>query len=267
MGELAALTRLTPSAITYHCERLAAAGLVRTGATGREVRVSLHAPGGAADRTPRRSKPGEAAALRVTKICKARALTGGPPMTMRDRYTTPVPESTWDVPVAGAARFNWEYDDGRDRLLALYQKGKDKQWDAQKRIDWDLAVDPVQRRSALPDEFNPLVGSDIWAQDAAEGARRVRPPPGLLAVQPVPARRAGRADVLGAHRRVRARPGLEVLRRDAGDGRGAPRRAVRQVHPREDRHGLPDQPGPGQAARRSRCATAAGTCRTSACRC
>ena len=39
-------------------------------------------------------------------------------------------------------RFNWEYDDGRERLLALYQKGKDKQWDAVKRIDWDLEVDP-----------------------------------------------------------------------------------------------------------------------------
>ncbi|WP_285574500.1 ArsR/SmtB family transcription factor [Actinoallomurus iriomotensis] len=41
MGELAALTRLTPSAITYHCERLAAAGLVRRERHGREVRVSL----------------------------------------------------------------------------------------------------------------------------------------------------------------------------------------------------------------------------------
>jgi DNA-binding transcriptional ArsR family regulator len=41
MGELAALTRLTPSAITYHCERLAAAGLVRRERNGREVRVTL----------------------------------------------------------------------------------------------------------------------------------------------------------------------------------------------------------------------------------
>jgi DNA-binding MarR family transcriptional regulator len=41
MGELAALTRLTPSAITYHCERLSAAGLVRRERSGREVRVTL----------------------------------------------------------------------------------------------------------------------------------------------------------------------------------------------------------------------------------
>jgi hypothetical protein len=82
-------------------------------------------------------------------------------MTMRERYTSPVGDATWDVPAAGAARFNWEYDDGRDRLLSLYQKGKDKQWDATKRIDWDLPVDP-NNVAGLPDEFNPLVGSDIW---------------------------------------------------------------------------------------------------------
>lgn len=41
MGELATLTRLTPSAITYHCERLGAAGLVRRERQGREVRVTL----------------------------------------------------------------------------------------------------------------------------------------------------------------------------------------------------------------------------------
>jgi hypothetical protein len=79
-----------------------------------------------------------------------------------DRYVSPVePGTTWNVPVTGAARFNWEYDEGRDRLLSLYQKGKDKQWDAQKRIDWDLEIDPVNI-AGFPDEFNPLFGSEIW---------------------------------------------------------------------------------------------------------
>ena len=41
MGELAALTSLTPSAITYHCGRLSASGLVRRERQGREVRVTL----------------------------------------------------------------------------------------------------------------------------------------------------------------------------------------------------------------------------------
>ncbi|WP_018654048.1 ferritin-like domain-containing protein [Actinomadura flavalba] len=82
-------------------------------------------------------------------------------MSSFDLYTTPVPDETWNVPMSGAARFTWEYDGGRDRLLNLYQKGKDKQWDAQKRIDWDQEVDPVNV-AGLPEEFNPLHGSDIW---------------------------------------------------------------------------------------------------------
>ncbi|MCP2340309.1 ferritin-like domain-containing protein [Actinomadura rupiterrae] len=82
-------------------------------------------------------------------------------MTSYDFYVSSVPKETWDVPMSGDARFTWEYDDGRDRLLNLYQKGKDKQWDAQKRIDWDLEVDP-NNVAGLPDQFNPLFGSEIW---------------------------------------------------------------------------------------------------------
>jgi para-aminobenzoate N-oxygenase AurF len=78
-----------------------------------------------------------------------------------DMYTSPVPEGTWDVPASGAARFTWEYDDGRQRLLDLYQRGKDKQWDAAKRIDWDQ---PVVRENAMEtgDEYCPIYGSRQW---------------------------------------------------------------------------------------------------------
>jgi hypothetical protein len=78
-----------------------------------------------------------------------------------DHYTTPVERDTWDVPVAGATRFNWDYDSGRGRLLDLYQRGKDKQWDATKRIDWDLPVDPTNVME-LPDDFCPIYGSAQW---------------------------------------------------------------------------------------------------------
>jgi hypothetical protein len=78
-----------------------------------------------------------------------------------DHYATPVPAGTWDVPASGAARFSWEYDEGRSRLLDLYQRGKDKQWDAAKRIDWDLPVDPTNVM-ATPDEFCPIYGSRQW---------------------------------------------------------------------------------------------------------
>src|ERR1700712_107022 len=90
-------------------------------------------------------------------------------MTTRDMYTeVPAPYSL-EVPSAGDARFTWEYDEGRARLLSLYQKGKDKQWDAQSPIDWTQDVDPTNP-VGLPDEFHPLFGSPMW--DAADESRR-----------------------------------------------------------------------------------------------
>ena len=56
-------------------------------------------------------------------------------MSTHDLYAVPVEHATWDVPLAGSARFSWEYGDGRERLLALYAKGKASQWDAASRID------------------------------------------------------------------------------------------------------------------------------------
>src|SRR5512139_2048521 len=89
-------------------------------------------------------------------------MPGGSPMTMSDRYVSPVDEGgVWSVSIAADTRFTWEYDNGRDRLLSLYQKGKDKQWDAQTRIDWDQEVDPINV-AGFPETFNPLFGSDIW---------------------------------------------------------------------------------------------------------
>ena len=82
-------------------------------------------------------------------------------MSTYDHYTMPVSHQTWDVPASGAARFSWEYDDGRQRLLDLYQRGKDKQWDAAKRIDWDLPVNPT-RVMETGDELNPIYGSRQW---------------------------------------------------------------------------------------------------------
>ncbi len=82
-------------------------------------------------------------------------------MSTYDHYTSPVQPGTWDIPAAGASRFSWEYDNGRSRLLDLYQRGKDKQWDAAKRIDWDIEVDPtnVMQQS---DELVPIYGSRQW---------------------------------------------------------------------------------------------------------
>ncbi|MEV4920133.1 ferritin-like domain-containing protein [Streptomyces tirandamycinicus] len=94
-------------------------------------------------------------------------------MSTYDHYTNPPQEPVWSVPAAGHARFSWEYDDGRDRLLALYQKGKDKQWDGAKRIDWDLEVDPYDPLGT-PDEALSLYGTRHWAKMTEKDKAKLR---------------------------------------------------------------------------------------------
>jgi len=82
-------------------------------------------------------------------------------VSTRDMYINEAQSGPWTVPAHGAARFTWEYDESRERLLALYQKGKDKQWDAQKRIDWSLEVDPYDALG-IPDEAMAIYGTEYW---------------------------------------------------------------------------------------------------------
>jgi hypothetical protein len=78
------------------------------------------------------------------------------------RYAVPLEQTQWHMPgVTSEVSFNWEYDATRERLLGLYDKGKQKQWDAQVRIDWDQDIDPGDT-SAAPDEILPIFGSDEW---------------------------------------------------------------------------------------------------------
>jgi hypothetical protein len=94
-------------------------------------------------------------------------------MSTHDLYTAAPADDGWSVPMAGAARFNWEYDDGRDRLLALYAKGKDKQWDAVKRIDWGLEVDPYDVLG-VPDESLAIYGTRFWDRFGPDNIRELR---------------------------------------------------------------------------------------------
>jgi hypothetical protein len=82
-------------------------------------------------------------------------------MSTHKLYSTPVQEPVWNVPMTGDSSFTWEYDDGRDQLLALYQKGKDKQWDSVKRIDWDLEVDP-EDAFGVPHQSLAIYGTKYW---------------------------------------------------------------------------------------------------------
>jgi 1,2-phenylacetyl-CoA epoxidase catalytic subunit len=76
-------------------------------------------------------------------------------------YTLPVGQTQWEVPSGNTTVFNWEYDETRDRLLTLYEKGKEKQWNAQTRLDWSVEVDPTSNVNG-PDYYIPIFGSDIW---------------------------------------------------------------------------------------------------------
>jgi hypothetical protein len=76
-------------------------------------------------------------------------------------YTLPIEQTQWEVPSGSTTIFNWDYDEARDQLLTLYEKGKEKQWNAQTRLDWSIDVDPTAD-SNMPDYYMPIFGSDMW---------------------------------------------------------------------------------------------------------
>jgi hypothetical protein len=88
-------------------------------------------------------------------------------------YTHPIEQTKWEVPSGSTTIFNWEYDDTRDRLLNLYEKGKDKQWNAQHRLDWSIEVEPGSANNA-PDYTIPIFGSDIWESLDERGKAELR---------------------------------------------------------------------------------------------
>jgi len=77
-------------------------------------------------------------------------------------YVLPVQETGWLLPSGNTTAFSWDYDEGRDRLLSLYEKGKHKQWDAAERIDWSHEVD-LANPLVVPEETVPIYGSRTWA--------------------------------------------------------------------------------------------------------
>jgi len=82
-------------------------------------------------------------------------------MSTQQRYATPTGEDAWDIPQNFDTTFNWEYEDGRENLFKLYRKGKQRQWDAEDRIDWSQELDP-ENPEQLPDESMPIFGSDVF---------------------------------------------------------------------------------------------------------
>ncbi|MBN9087885.1 MAG: ferritin-like domain-containing protein [Reyranella sp.] len=82
-------------------------------------------------------------------------------MSTQRIYSLPVDITDWKFDGQTDIHFNWEYDDGSDALLELYEKGKKQQWDASTRLDWSLELDednPMQ----LKDEALSIHDTDVW---------------------------------------------------------------------------------------------------------
>jgi hypothetical protein len=88
-------------------------------------------------------------------------------MSLRDLYPIPDIDPSWTVPQGFEAAFDWEYDDGRKRMMHLYQKGKDMQWDALTRIDWDAALGE-ENPMGLADELTGIYYTPIWRKMSAK---------------------------------------------------------------------------------------------------
>jgi hypothetical protein len=76
-------------------------------------------------------------------------------------YTLPVEQTKWEVPGGSTTVFNWEYDEGREKLINLYEKGKRLQWNAQERIDWSHDPDLTNPLGG-PEEYVPIYGSEMY---------------------------------------------------------------------------------------------------------
>jgi hypothetical protein len=91
-------------------------------------------------------------------------------MSTTHRYARSIDATDWTVPQHFDTSFRWEYQDGREKLLNLYEKGKRLQWNASDRVDWSQSLDP-ENPAQLPDESIPLFGSPVWERmTAAEKA-------------------------------------------------------------------------------------------------
>ena len=94
-------------------------------------------------------------------------------MTTERRYAMPVSETGWAIPAGFESVLRWEYADGRQSLLNLYEKGKNRQWNANDRIDWTLDLDP-ENPQGLPDKQISIYGSDIWSRLTATERANLR---------------------------------------------------------------------------------------------
>ena len=191
---------------------------------------------------------------------RSSAATTSTTSTPSSRSPTPTcDEAIHTVKDNADAIFTWDYEKGkRPALNKLYEKAKTSQWNGETDLDWSTSR---STRRSSPGRSWPSneagraeAGIDLSRHAVRDvgrqGVAAVRHGDPELEPQPVHARRAGRAGVHRQDRRDRAVDRRQVLRRDPGDGRGPPRRGLRQVPRHEALGPLPDQRPPEDAARR-----------------
>jgi hypothetical protein len=82
-------------------------------------------------------------------------------MSTELRYALPVDQTNWVVNGQTETVLRWEYEDGRDSLLSLYDKGKKNQWDAADRIDWSQNLDP-ENPMQMPEHVISIYNTPMW---------------------------------------------------------------------------------------------------------
>ena len=66
-----------------------------------------------------------------------------------------------DIASPATTVFDFDYTDGREQLLRLYDKGTRRQWIGSDRLDWSLDVD-LDNPVGWPDEIVPIYGTEWW---------------------------------------------------------------------------------------------------------
>ena len=84
-------------------------------------------------------------------------------MSTTERYARPVGETAWEIPSEFGTVFRWEYEEAREPLLRLYEKGKNLQWNTNTRIDWSQDLDP-ENPQGFPYESVSIFGSQVWGR-------------------------------------------------------------------------------------------------------
>ena len=94
-------------------------------------------------------------------------------MAFADLYGVADAPKSWTVPQDFEAYFNWEFGPERERLLALYERGKSMQWNANDRLDWNLELDP-ENPQQLPPEALPIVNAPVYQRLSPREQAEVR---------------------------------------------------------------------------------------------